>query len=222
MIIISIIVVLILAACGKEEADEKNEDHEKEAIVLTDEEKLPEDELVATVNGKELFGNTYNHMYLQIKKLVSDTSEEVDPNNVKQLTIESILEKELFMQMAEKEGITISDKEITETIEEIKKVNIVGYERMREQFNYTEEAIESQMKLELARKQYIQDFVKVDVSENEVEEMYDDLKEEIENIADYDQIKGELQKTLELQKIDKVINKLLEKFEEESEIDVLL
>src|SRR5690625_349747 len=217
---IVLIVLLMIVACSKDDSQEAENDLEE--IVMTDEERLPADKIVVTINGNEAIGSTYNQMYLQIKKLAlgSSAGEKVDADELKALTIDSIINKELFIQLAEQREIVISDEQVVEKLKEIKKVNNVGYEKMREQFNDADEAIESQLKFELARREYINQYVQVDVTDEEIEKTYNELKEQIDEIKGLDSIKDELKKSIEIQKIDKKLNDAVAKFKKNSEIEV--
>src|SRR5690625_3845962 len=92
-IVIVLIVLLMIIACSKDEPQER--ENNAEEIMMTDDEKFSEDKVVAIINGTEINGNTYNQMYLQIKKLTSNSSmnEQVDSEELKSLTIESIIEQ---------------------------------------------------------------------------------------------------------------------------------
>jgi len=217
---IVLIVLLMIVACSKDDSQEAENDLEE--IVMTDEERLPADKIVVTINGNEAIGSTYNQMYLQIKKLAlgSSAGEKVDADELKALTIDSIINKELFIQLAEQREIVISDEQVVEKLKEIKKVNNVGYEKMREQFNDADEAIESQLKFELARREYINQYVQVDVTDEEIEKTYNELKEQIDEIQGLDSIKDELKQSIEIQKIDKKLNDAVAKFKKNSEIEV--
>lgn len=219
-IVIVLIVLLMIIACSKDEPQER--ENNAEEIMMTDDEKFSEDKVVAIINGTEINGNTYNQMYLQIKKLTSNSSmnEQVDSEELKSLTIESIIEQKLLIQLAGEKGISISDEQVAEKLEEMKKVNTVGFERMRERFNDADEAIERQLKYELSRREYIKQHVQVDVTDEEVETTYNELKEQIEGIKGLDSIKDELKETIEIQKVDQELNGIITKFKGDSEIEI--
>src|SRR5690625_3130486 len=218
--IIIFITILTLIACNKDDPIDK--ENGSEGFVITDDEKFPEDEIIVTINDVDLNGKTYNQMYFQIKKLTYDTNVDENPtaNELKALTIDSMIDQELFIQLAEQKGIHIRDEIIAEKLKDMQKVNVVGYEKMREQFNNIDTAIERQLKYELSRREYINQYVQVDVTDEETETTYNELKEQIDEIQSLDTIKDELKQTIEIQKIDKKLNDIVTKFKKDSEIEI--
>lgn len=211
------LLVFFLVACGKDKAKE-----EGNKIELTEEEKLPDDQVVVIVNDTEINGAIYNSMYLQLKTIVTKPDGEVDKVQLKNATIDSIVDKELFMQLAKKDGIEIDDKEVEAQLKHFKEVDEKGYDTLKEQFNYTEEAIANQLKLELARKEYIDKNIKVEVTDEEVEQLYNDVKERTEDIPELDSVREELRTNIEDQKSAEEVGKHIDEFKKEAEIEVLL
>lgn len=209
------LIAIFTVACGKDETKDNN-------IQLTEKEKLPDDQVVVIVNDVELTGAIYNSMYLQLKTIATKPDEEVDVERLRDATIDSIVDKELFMQLAKKDGIEIDENEVEDQLENFKKLDRDGYDTLMEQFNYTEEAIASQLKLELARKEYIEKNIKVEVSEEEVEQLYNEVKERTEEIPDFDSVREELRSTIEVQKSVEEVGKHVDEFKKEAEIQVLL
>src|SRR5690625_673657 len=103
------LLVFFLVACGKDKAKE-----EGNKIELTEEEKLPDDQVVVIVNDTEINGAIYNSMYLQLKTIVTKPDGEVDKVQLKNATIDAIVDKELFMQLAKKDGIERSEEHTSE------------------------------------------------------------------------------------------------------------
>src|SRR5690625_4268761 len=126
------------------------------------------------------------------------------------------------MQLAKKDGIEVDNKEVEKQLKQFKKVDQEGYDTLMEQFNYTEEAIASQLKLELARKEYIEKNIKVEVSDEEVEQLYNEDKERTEEIPDFDSVREELRSTIEVQKSVEEVGKHVDEFKKEAEIQVML
>src|SRR5699024_9376279 len=115
-------VILLLAACrsdGNNNSDngEKNGSQNHQENVEIDEDELGgEDEIVAVVNDTDILGSTYNMVYTRTKTAAVQMGEDVDIDEMKKATLDSIIDRELLMQQASKEDIKISDDRLEEEL----------------------------------------------------------------------------------------------------------
>lgn len=207
---------LILAACGNEEAETEEE------LVISEEEKLSEDELVVTVNEDEVKGVTYNLVYAQLKLHALQTGQDVSDDEIKEKTIESLIDRQLLMQQADEEGMLVSEAEAKEELDLLKEENQEGLDTLLEQFQITEELFKHQLVFELTMNEYLvkKIEVEVEVTEEDVEEAYEEIKAENEDIPElteiYDTLKGQVEATRTNEMLEEKINAL----KDESDIEV--
>src|SRR5699024_7392819 len=162
------LLTMVLVACGNDE--EQSEDAMQPELEITEEEKVAEDEVVAVVNGEEVTGDIYNIVYSQLKLYSVQFGQEVDEEEMKELTMESVIDRQLLFQEASEEGIEITDEEATAEIETIKEENPDVLETLLGQFQLTEEGFKEQLKFELTMYEYMDQIIEVTVTDEEVEE----------------------------------------------------
>src|SRR5699024_6440005 len=99
-----------------------NQEAKELGIEVTDEdieeEKLmAEDEVVATINEKEIMGSKYNPAYRERKELENLSTgpdQEIDKEQIKEITLEGLIGQELINQEAKELGIEVTDEDIEE------------------------------------------------------------------------------------------------------------
>src|SRR5690625_4990669 len=140
--IVSVMVLFMmffLVACGDEGQEESETNQNGNSLEISEEEKVAEDEVVAIVNGNDVTGNTYNLVYAQLKMQAAQMSEEVNTDEVKEATIDSLIDREILMQQAKEEGIEVTDETVQSEIDTLKEENEEGLTTVLEQFAMTEE-----------------------------------------------------------------------------------
>ncbi|MGM8212530.1 SurA N-terminal domain-containing protein [Virgibacillus sp. W0430] len=225
---IQIVAVLILAfglaACSDKTEDKKNEtDRENNAtsqeIEIADEEVLDNDEVVVNINGTDILGEKYNNIYPQVKARATQTGEEVDQEQLKERTIDSLVERELVMQRAKQEGIVVDDAEVESEFEKIKTANGEGLTTLLDQFHLTEAGFQEQLKFELTLEKYTKEISDGKVSDEEIETYYDQLKENNEDLPELEELKDSIKATIEQQKSLQEIQKVIEEMKEKATIE---
>src|SRR5690554_7404023 len=88
-----------LVACSNDGNGQKSEN---ETVEISEEEMLPEDEVVAIVNGEEVTGKTYNLVYTQEKMYQSQFEEDIDLDEMKESAVELVIERQILFQEARK------------------------------------------------------------------------------------------------------------------------
>src|SRR5699024_2381198 len=122
-------------------------------VTVDEDEKVSDETTVLSINGKEVNGKTYNDVYLQVK------------------TIDERKEEKRI-------DTTVHDAE--EDVKRLKKLDEDGYQELVNKFNYSDEQIGNQIRLEKVRKEYIDQFIEVDVTEDEIKELYEETAEQTE------------------------------------------
>lgn len=218
MLLISIITIILAACSGN---DKENIKVEGPAVEITDEEKVADDEVVAIIDGEEVMGEQYNEVYLQEKAINQDIlGDDLNIEDVKTGTIESIINDIVILHMGEAEGIVITDEEVQEEVEEFKKYGAEGYENLIAQFNYTEESIGHLLRVETTLKQYIDKHIEVEVSDEEVEELYDEIVASGEEIPPFENSEKELEGVIRVDKSKEEARKHIAEFKKDIEIEI--
>lgn len=205
-----------LVACSNDGNGQKSE---KEAVEISKEEMLPEDEVVAIVNGEEVTGKTYNLVYTQEKMYQSQFEEDIDLDEMKKSTIELVIERQILFQEARKEGIEITDEEASKELERIKEESPETLETLLAQFQLTEEDFKGQLKYELTMYEYMNRVIEVSVSDEELEEYYEKAKEGNEDIPEFDEIKHNLRAQLTELKTQEAFQEKIEEAKSNAKID---
>lgn len=209
----------ILVGCGDDKEKEIEESAAGEKIEITEAEKVDESDIVAVVNGDDIKGETYNLVYSQLKLHAGAFEEEVDNNEIKQATMESLIDRQLLLQQAKEEGVEVTDEVVDSEFETIKSENKEALDTLLEQYQITEEGFKDQLKFELTLNEFLAKTIEVTVTDEEVKEQYEKAKEGNDSIPEFDEIKDQLKKQLLQQKTDEALQAKIDKVKEKSEIE---
>lgn len=219
----------VMVACSGDDEESKEQIEtevtpEATQIEITEEEQVDDDKVVAKVNGKEIKGNMYNFVYAQIKVGIHQLGYDAgDENSLKDLAVSILVNQELLKQDAEERNITVSESEIDSEYENFKANVDNQLAALVNQPNLTEESYKDQLHFELIHEKYIDSEIQnVEVSDQEVEEAYDSLKEQNDNLPELEEIKGQLKSELVMQKEQDILQTKVEELEEKSEIETLI
>lgn len=211
---------LLLVACAS--GDEGEKAQQVELPQITDEEKLSEDELVVTVNDEEVTGETYNLVYTQLKLHAVQTGQDYTDEELQELTLDSVIDRQLLIQQAEKDGIVITDEDAREEMELLKQENEAGFETMLEQYQLTESLFHHQLIFEMTMNEYLREVINVEVTNEEVKEVYEEAKAENENLPELVEIHDTLKGQIESQKRNEKLQAQVDEFREQSDIELHL
>ncbi len=190
-------------------------------VEITDEELIDEKEVIATVNGVEILGRDYNPAYRERKELENfntDPNEEIDTDKVKEITIDGLVGQELINQETKELGIDVPEEEIEKELDILKEQQGDMIDSLLEQFNWTEEDLKNQIRNDLTNNRYINEKIKVDVTDEEVKAEYDRVKKESEKVPEFDEVKENIEVQMIKQKQNEELFK--EKIKEKSEVNV--
>ncbi|MRH41939.1 hypothetical protein GH741_04530 [Aquibacillus halophilus] len=245
MIVVLFLSIFLVACSDQEETEQENTDENTEEATSDTEETTPdteeeatpdvpeaetvdEDTIVATVNGEEINGSKYNQMYNQTLLMFQQYGQEAsDAAQVKEQTINSLIEQELLLQEAESKGIEASSSDVNENLEEIKSQFETNeeFEQQLEQLKLTEQSLKEQLAYEIKLNQYIeQEITGTEVTEEEVQEYYDQLvSQQGEGEAPpFEEVQQQLKEQLVQQKERSQLGTLIESLKEQSEIETLI
>lgn len=212
-----VIGLIVLAGCSS------SSEEVYEEIEISTNEKVENDAQIVTVNGEEIDGKAYNDMYLQMKTeaIRIDENETITPEELQEKTIDTLVNDALFLQLAEDNGIMIDHSDMEEDLKRLKKLDESGYQELKSKFNYTEEGIANQIRLEKARKEYIDKFISVEVTKEEVKQYYDETASTTEeDLPDFESAYQTLKETLEVNQALEQVADHIDQFKEESTIEI--
>jgi len=208
------LLLIVLVACGNKE-EQETENATNPTIEITEEEKVDDDQVVAVINGEEVNGKTYNLVYTQLKLQASHFEEDIDLEEIKSATIESLIDRQLLLQQAREVGIEITDEMVNEKLDTFKSENREAFDTLLAQYQITEEDLKDQLKYELAMNEYINETIEVSVTDKEIEEHYEKAKEGNDEIPELDEIKSNLKSQIlnqkRIEELEEKINKVKEK-----------
>lgn len=230
MFLATISLAFVLAACGNQKSDKNDHDpagnpETEEAgnqeVEFTDDEKLSEDTIVANINDVEVTGEMYNLIYVQTKIQLDQSGQDVSNlEYVKELTIDGLINQEIIRQDAKKAGIVVTDEELNSEFEAIKSDNEERFQAFLERYHLTEQAFKDQLLFALTHDKYIEsELPPIEVTDEEVEEAYDEIKKDNEDIAKLEDVEEQLKTEMIIQKEQESLQKRIEELKEQASIE---
>lgn len=226
LIIGTLSLALLLVACGNSDEEvENNNAQEEDPVEFSDEELVDEDEIVLTINETEITGEQYNSLYVQHKIRLHQYRQDIsDLEALKEQTLEMLIDQELLKQDAEKAGITVTPEELDEEFTSIKdEVTTEQFIVFLEDNQMTEEDFKEQLHFSLLYDKYVAETIpEIEVSDAEVEEVYQELKGEDEDFPELEEVAEFLKVELAMQKEYEYVEDKLAQLREEAEIETNL
>ncbi|NED94194.1 peptidylprolyl isomerase [Phytoactinopolyspora alkaliphila] len=248
--------LLGVAACGEDDeagdatAPESAPTAEDEG---TGQEAAPEPDLegipdvVAVVNGEEIsrdeFVTTYESQFQQMAMQAQMSGEEVDQEQLKAQTADSMVDSELLVQEADDRGFDASQDDVDTTLNELAEQNGLGtaddfLAALAEQ-GMPEEEVMKQLELQVKVDQLISDEAgDIEPSEDELRKLYDDAvaqqeaageegaaeagTEEGAEVPSFEEVRPQLEEQAISQKEAEVAQALLADLRESGDITVNL
>ncbi|GAE93312.1 hypothetical protein JCM21714_2384 [Gracilibacillus boraciitolerans JCM 21714] len=210
---------------ASEETEADNEDAEEETApaeetqggeAVSEDELAEEDQTVATVNGEEILGAQYNSIYPQLKNMIQQTGQDVsDTEAIKEQVLNELITQELILQDARDEGLEVDSEEVENQINGLKDQYGDEYAAALESQGLTEEEYKSQMEKSLLRDQYMETVIGIKVTEEEVEDYYNQMKEQTEEeVPPLEEVEAQVKQQLTTQKQQEKQEEIMAKFEE--------
>ncbi|WP_431801128.1 SurA N-terminal domain-containing protein [Halobacillus andaensis] len=245
--------VMFLAACNSDESaegdeggneEEKQEEQESgEGEGEGEQAEMPEPDLedvpdvVADVNGEEIgkeeFESTYEQQFQQMAMQSQMSGEEVDQDQLKEQTAESLVGQELLIQKAESEGYEASEDEVNQTLEDLAEQNQLEstdeFLSALEEQGMSEDEVMSQIETQVKVDQLIaSEAGDTEPTEEELKEAYEQMKAQQEQMGgegempSYEDAKPDLEEQVKTQKESEVTQTLVEELREDADVTVHL
>ncbi|MFD2044299.1 SurA N-terminal domain-containing protein [Ornithinibacillus salinisoli] len=232
MLMLAVGLATFLVACGDDKdteeetegKDQKTDEQAGQEVDVTEDEKVAEDEVVATINGTEVTGDQYNPVYLQTKLNAANYGMDVsDQEALKEQTINELIAQELIKQEAEDKGVEVTDEEVQNELDVYKEENGDEFSAYLEQVQITEDEFKDQIGFTLMLNKYMEQELQVDeISDEEIKDTYDQLKEENEDIMSFEEAKTVLKQNLTKQKQNELLQAKIDELKEQAEIETLI
>lgn len=225
MMLAALMLTLTLGACGNKEDDNNsqagNEQPEEHIFTIEQEEMIENDDLVATVNGEDIYGSLYNVVYTQTKIQLSDLGQDVDDLDfVKEVALDAIVDQELIRQNAEEVGISVSEEEVDQEFNELKEMNEEQVTNYLEKYHLEEDAFKSQISHALYHEKYVDSEISVSVSDEELEEVYEELKENNDELPEFGEIEDQLRSEMTAHRAQEKLMDIVTELKEEATIEM--
>lgn len=222
LIITTLCLSVLLVACGSNNEDTTNGQDQNETVEITDEEVLNDDVVVATVNGTEITGKEYNSVYIRTKLLLYQYRQDIeDLDLLKEQALNILIDEELLRQDADKAGITVSEEEVQEQFSDIKKeVSEEEFVAHLEQNQLSEKEYKKELSNSILLDKYFESEIPtIEVTEEEITELYEERRNAREDYPDFKEIEEQLKLELISQKEHDELQVKINELRDEAEIE---
>ncbi|WP_163581529.1 SurA N-terminal domain-containing protein [Gracilibacillus saliphilus] len=194
---------------------------------VSDDELVEEDQAVATINGEEIPGSSYNQIYPLVKSTLEQAGQEVeDTEAIKQQTLNELITQELIRQDAKAEGLTVEQEEIDNELATYEEQFGEEYATVLESSGYTEEMFKEQIENDLLSEKYMESVLGIEVTDDEIKEYYQTAAEQSEeDLPPLEDVEDSIKQTLKSQKQQEKqeeIQAKIDELRENAEIEELI
>lgn len=235
LLVLTLLMALLLAACGDDAEDKSSEnandsesadtaEQAPKEVEITEDEQADAESAVVSVNGNEITGDKYNNIYKQLKTMLHMYGEDVsDLEMLKEETVAILVEQELIRKDAMESGIEVTEDDAQAEIDTIIDTN--GEEAltaMLEQYEMTEDEFRNQLMDDLITIKYIETEFDVEVTEAEIEEQYNLIKEQEEEVGELEEYEEQIRQSISEQKQGELLETRITELRENAEIETLI
>ncbi|MDC3417323.1 SurA N-terminal domain-containing protein [Aquibacillus salsiterrae] len=205
-------------------ADQEQQQADIEEIISSN--QVDEEEVVATVNGKEVAGSKYNLMLQQtISTLQQYGQDPSDEDLVKEQTMNAVISQEILAQELENKGIEAKEADINDQVEKFKGnfETDKQYKDYLAQLNLSESELLEQVAYDIKIQQYIDtEMESVEVSDQDVEDYYEQLSSQGGEVPELSEVESQIREQLASQQKSTKLNEKIKELKEEAEIETLI
>ena len=142
---------------------------------------------------------------------------------IKDQTVSILVEQTLIKQDAENEGIKVTDEEVQEELVSIKETSGEDqFTTLLEQLQLSEDEFKEQLTGELVTRKYMDSEFEVEVTDKEVQEYYDQLKEQNGEIGKLEEVEGQIKDVLTNEKQSEQLRTRIDELKENAEVENVL
>jgi len=209
--------VLVLGACSNDSSKGNDEKQNKE-------------DLVATVDGKGISKKEYNKELEAMKAayeqqgMPTDQMDEKMKEQLEKTVLDNMINAELLLQTAEKNDVSVEEKEVDAELEKI-KANFEDDKKFEEALKtnkMNEKQLKAQLKKQITVNKYIDSKIgKVEATPQEIQAMYDQYKKQLESQKqkpeEFAKISPQLEQQVLAKKENEKVSELVKKIRKENE-----
>jgi len=184
-----------------------------------------EDKVIATVNGEEIMESRWMEdvnqqldMYVQQGLDLESEQGQMFVEQIEQQALETLIRRTVIEQAALESGITVPEERIEQEIDRVRDQfdSHEVFEQALEDYGYTLQSYTEILSEELLLQLYLEESIgEVEATEEEIQAMYDDYKEQLEEAEEEVPDFEELAEDIEAQIIE---NKEKEKIQDHIEL----
>ncbi|TFD95836.1 SurA N-terminal domain-containing protein [Jeotgalibacillus sp. R-1-5s-1] len=218
---------------GGEQSTEEQQAAQEEMQAKLDEQKVADDEVVATVNGEEILGVDYNNVIqrtqMQFQMQGQDPTSEEGANQIKEQSLNLLIDQTILLQKADEAGLEASEEEIDEEYAAFAEQN-GGEEQLTttlEEQGMTVEELRGQMAETIKFDKYIDQVAPVEEpTDEEIQEYYDQAAAQAEEAGQeapaLEDVRDTIVQNLQQSEQQELVTAHLEEIKAEAEIETLI
>lgn len=183
------------------------------------------DSVVAIVNGEEITTSALETRFRETRALSEAYGIDLDQREMKQQVLNDIIAETLLLQKAAADGITATPGEIEAQYQSIAR-QFPDQDTFRQQLvsqNLTPEALRERIVQQLVIEAVVDanlDEDDLQVTDEEVEALYERYSTELDEVPPLDEARPELENELRQQRMNEAIDRLIDELRDESKIEV--
>lgn len=166
--------------------------------------------VAATVNGEEISEEEVAQMAQQYQAMGQPADEG--------MIVQNLIQMELLQQEADARGLSVSDQEVEEHIQELLG-DEMSLDELKTQAGPQYQMLLEEQKLQMKIQEIAREEGDVSVTDEEVEQFYEENKEMIGD-ASLEEIRPQIEQTLEQELLNNVLMGLLQELEAEATIEI--
>lgn len=157
------------------------------AAGVASEEKTPEADRVAVVNGEPITRAALEQEMTPVRQRMGMTGENVDEARLEELqkqVLDNLIRRELIFQESQKKGFTVEEAAVEERLSALKGrfPNPQQFEQMMAQMNFTEDILKRQIREQLTIQKFVESEIveNIDIAEADAKAYYEENPDQFE------------------------------------------
>ena len=212
-VLLLMILALFVVGCGPDEPEAPTTG---EAVGEPGLEPETDDSVVAVVNGEEIYQSEVD----EIQQMQQQQGMPVEEGMI----IEQLVEMELLLQEAKNRGLSVSDDEVKEELEQLLQMQGMSVEEAEQMLGPQFETLIEEQKQQMLIHKLIDDEFEgpTDVTDEEKQEVFDQLEAmgQIPEDETYEEVEEQIGMMLEQEQEQQAIMGLLRELEEKADVDI--
>ncbi|MDX2375299.1 SurA N-terminal domain-containing protein [Microbacterium sp. LRZ72] len=225
------------SACTADDATPDGEQEQSDTALEPDLAGVPE--IVAEVDGTEIdrdeFASAYEAQFAQAAQQAQMSGTPVDQEQLKQQTVETLVNSELLIQEADRRGYDATADDVDATLEELAAQNqlesVDAFLDALEEQGTSEDEVRTQVEEQVRMEQVIDDEVGTsEPSDEELRELYDQIVEQQEQsggeemgeIPPFEDVRDQLAQQQQQTEEQEAVTALLADLEADAEVEIFL